>query len=340
MTTIIGLLIVISVIVFLHELGHFLAARWAGTRVDVFSIGFGRALAKWKDRRGTEWRIAWLPLGGFVAIYGQGDIFDRKKYAALDAKEKAGHYLSLPAYKQAVVIFAGVFFNFITAFVIYTGLFAGTQTMQLPVVANAAGALRAGDRIMQINGVKVDDWADMILRKELNGGRENHLVVLRGNKIANIKMPAGKWGAIPNAEKIETRHNGIMTAAGRAGAEIWTQSKMMVIVLKQMITGERSSKQFGGLITIGKISGQALSAGFAAFLALIALLSINLGVINLFPIPVLDGGYLLILGIEAAIRRKLAGRAMDYIINAGWGFLILLMAFAMWNDIARLLHLQ
>ncbi|MDR1027091.1 MAG: RIP metalloprotease [Rickettsiales bacterium] len=339
MMTILGLLIVISVIVFLHELGHFLAARWAGARVDVFSIGFGRAIIKWKDRRGTEWRIAWLPLGGFVSIYGQDQMFERKKYADLPAAKKKGHYLSLPAYKQAIVIFAGVFFNFLTAFVIYTGLFVGTQTTQLAVVSNDALALRAGDRIMQVNGVKVADWGEMIMQKELHGARENNLVVLRGAKIANVKMPAGKWGAIADATKTETHRNGIVAAVGRAGTELWAQSKMMVVVLKQMITGERSGKQLGGLITIGQISGQALSAGAAAFLALIALLSINLGVLNLFPLPVLDGGYLLILGIEAVVRRRLGGRMMDWIMRAGWGLLIALMAFAMWNDIARIFHL-
>jgi regulator of sigma E protease len=337
MTTIIALLIVISVIIFVHELGHFFAARWAGARVDVFSVGFGRPLIKWRDRRGTEWRVAWLPFGGFTTIYGMEDMFNRKRYAELPAKGKIGHYLSLPAWKQAVIIGGGVFMNLALAWVIFTGSFLGRQSVQLPVVEHGAGALRSGDRIMQLNGVKINSWPEMLMEKELHaGGGDHYLVVLRGSKLVNVKMPAGKWGIAPDAAKTETIRNGLLTAMGKASDKLWAESKMMFVFLKQVVLGERSSKQLGGLLTIAQFSGQALAAGLAALFAIIAVLSVNLAVINLFPLPVLDGGYLLILLIEAVIRRKLQGRAMDWIMRVSWWLLIALMAFALWNDMARL----
>jgi regulator of sigma E protease len=317
-----------------------MAARWAGTKVEVFSIGFGKPLLKWRDKKGTEWRIAWLPFGGFVSIYGHNDIFDRMKYKELSAKEKIGHYLSLPAWKQAIVIGAGVFMNLMLAWAIYTGLFTGTQTIQLPVVGQTertAQNLKTGDRIMQVGETRVSSWAEMLMAKELNAGGESQLMVLRGDKLVPVKMPAGKWGVMPDMSKTETIRNGFFTAIGKGAAETWTQSKLMFIVLKQMIAGERSSKQLGGFITIAQISGKALTAGFSALLAIIALLSVNLGVINLFPLPALDGGYLLILAIEGIARRKLQGRAMDWIMRAGWWLFITLMAFTFWNDIVRLI---
>ncbi|MDR1071548.1 MAG: site-2 protease family protein [Rickettsiales bacterium] len=339
-STIIALVIVIGIIVFVHELGHFMAARWAGARVTVFSIGFGKPLIKWRDRMGTEWRIAWLPLGGFVSIYGQDDMFDRRKYQELPAKEKIGHYMSMPAWKQAVVIGAGVFMNLLTAWVIYSGLFMGKETVQLPVVGSIEQTtqnLKPGDRIMQVNKKAVSSWSEMLMGKELNAGHGVQLLILRGEKLIPVAMSAGRWGAAPDASKTETVRNGFFKAIGRGAAETWSQSKMIFVVLKQMITGERSSKQLGGFISIAEISGKALTAGFAALISVIALLSVNLGVINLFPLPVLDGGHLLILLLEAITRRKFHGRSIEWIMRAGWWLFITLIIFTFWNDIFRLI---
>ena len=158
--TIIALLIVLGVVVFVHELGHFLAARWAGVRVDTFSIGFGPALLKWTDRRGTVWKLACLPLGGYVSIYGQEDMFNRKKYADLDADKKRGHYLSVPAWKQFIIIAAGVTMNFILAWIIYTSLFKnGLDTM----VGNRGLKLSGGEKQrLSIARVLVKDPALLI----------------------------------------------------------------------------------------------------------------------------------------------------------------------------------
>ena len=336
MTTV-GFLIVLGVVVTVHELGHFLAARWAGMKVDTFSIGFGRAIFKWHDRRGTEWRIAWLPLGGFVQPHGQEDMFDREKYDALTKKEKAGHYLSAPAWKQAVVMASGVLMNLALSFVIYTGLFVGSHTVQLPIVGHSEAAeILTGDRIMQINGRKIGGWNDIPTAKELSADDDSSVVILRGEKLVILKMPPGKWGISPDTDKIEMVRYGLFGAIGRGAAELWTQSKIMITIIWQMISGARSSEHLGGLLTIAEFSGRALSDGLAVFLKFIALISLNLMIINLVPIPVFDGGHLLILGLQAALRRKFRGRAIEWVMRIGWGLFLMLIAFTFWNDIYRL----
>lgn len=340
MITFLALLIVLGIVVFVHELGHFIAARWAGVRVDVFSVGFGRAIWKWHDRKGTEWRIAWLPLGGFVSIYGQDDMFSRKKYAALSKKKKTGHYLSAPAWKQAIIIAAGVFMNLSLAWVFYTGLFMTKQTVQLPVIGQIEQTtknLRVGDRIMQVRGKNIESWSDMILRKETSSEKMISVLVLRGEKLVPLQMPTGRWGVLPDANKTKIVEYGFLGAMGRAGEELWTQSKVMFAVIKQMIMGQRSSKDLGGFISIAEMSGRALAAGLAAFITIIALISVNLAVVNLLPLPVLDGGYLFIILLEAVTRRKLQGKGIEWLMRICWGLLIALMAFTLWNDIVRLI---
>jgi len=336
MTTV-GFLIVLGVVVTVHELGHFLAARWAKMKVDIFSIGFGRAIFKWRDRHGTEWRIAWLPLGGFVQPHGQEDMFDREKYDALTKKEKAGHYLSAPAWKQAVVMISGVLMNLVLSFVIYTGLFVGSHEIQLPVVgASETAEILAGDRIMQINGKKVVGWNDIPMARELGADAPSRVVILRGEKLVPLIMRPGKWGVSPDPDKVEIVRYDLFGAAARGAAELWTQSKIMMTIIWQMISGARSSKHLGGLLTIAEFSGRALSDGLAVFLRFIALISLNLMIINLVPIPVFDGGHLLILGLQAALRRNFRGRAIEWVMRIGWGLFLMLIAFTFWNDIYRL----
>ncbi|MCL2331189.1 MAG: RIP metalloprotease [Proteobacteria bacterium] len=361
--TIVGLLIVLGVVVFIHELGHYFAARISGVRVDAFSIGF-RPVLRWRDKRGTEWRLGWIPFGGYCLIYGQEDMFDRKKYAELPAEKKKGHYLSASAWRQAFIIAGGVIMNFALAFAIYWGLNLRPQTVQLPVIAQVIqdspaynAGIRAGDIIAKIDGKKISNWGELLIAKELAAGHDAQIVYLRPGTIYTgpNKVPrkgekaesamfdfetriahAEKWGLIADPAKTTVVHRNVIQAGVAGARETWTQSKTLVVVLKQMITGERSSKQLGSFITIAQVSGKALAAGFAALFSIIALLSVNLGVVNLLPLPVLDGGYLLILGVEGIIRRKLQGKAMEYVFWAGWIIIGLLFALTMKNDIFRL----
>lgn len=346
--TIVALLIVLGVVVFIHELGHFLAARWAGVRVDAFSIGFGPAIVKWHDKRGTVWKIACLPLGGYVSIYGQEDMFNRKKYKELPKEKKVGHYLSVPAWKQFIIIGAGVFMNFILAWSIYSSIFMfKPRTVQLPVIGQVIqgsaafqAGIKSGDTVVKINGEKITNWGELVIAKELTGMHDAEIELSRGNDVVSVKIaPAERWGLVADGSKTEFRKKGFFGAIYSGARETYYQSKTLLTVLKQIVTGDRSAKQLGSFITIAQISGQAMSVGFFALLSIIALLSVNLGVINLLPLPVLDGGYLLILIIEGITRKKLGGKGMEIVIVCGWIFLAFVFALTMWNDIARVFGL-
>lgn len=346
--TIVALLVVLGIVVFVHELGHFLAARWAGVRVDTFSIGFGPAIVKWHDKRGTLWKIACLPLGGYVSIYGQEDMFNRKKYADLPADKKKGHYLSAPAWKQFIIIAAGVFMNFVLAWGIYTSLFMFQPRLvansQLPVIGQVIqesvafkAGVKPGDTIVRIDDEKITNWGEVILAKELASSRDADVLIVREDKLVNIKLsPAERWGMVADgSKKADPERQGLFRAMYSGARKTYYESKTLLVVLKQIVTGERSSKQLGSFITIAEYSGAAMMAGFFSLLSLIALLSVNLGILNLLPLPVLDGGYLLILIIEGITRRKLQGRAMEIAIMVGWIFIFGLFILTMWNDLAR-----
>ncbi len=346
---IVALLIVLGIVVFIHELGHFLAARWAGVRVDTFSIGFGPAIIKWDDKHGTVWKIACLPLGGYVSIYGQEDMFDRKKYAKLSPEQKKGHYLSAPAWKQFIIVAAGVTMNFILAWLIYSGIFMfQPKQVQLPVVGQVIqesvafnAGVKPGDIVIRIDDEKITNWGELVIAKELASNRDADVLLLRDTELVRVQLsPAERWGLIADGSKTELRKKGFFDGLYAGARETYYQSKTLLVVLKQIVTGERSSKQLGSFITIAEVSGQALSMGIVALLSIIALLSVNLGVINLLPLPVLDGGYLLILIIEAITRRKLGGRGMEIAILVGWLFIIGLFALTMWNDLARVFGLN
>ncbi|MDR0726860.1 MAG: M50 family metallopeptidase [Rickettsiales bacterium] len=347
--TIIGLLVVLGVVVFVHELGHFWAARWAKVRVDVFSVGFGPALIKWKDKRGTVWKISALPLGGYVSIYGQEDMFNRKKYKDMSKEKKKGHYLSAPAWKQFIIIGAGVAMNFILAWGIYSTMFAfKPKNIQLPVIGQVIqetpafkAGVQAGDVILRVDEAKITNWGELIVAKELAANRDANVLLARGDKLVQVKLtPAGRWGLIADGSKTEFRKKGILGAMYFGLRETYVQSKTLLVVLKQIVTGERSSKQLGSFITIAEVSGKAMAMGFFALLSIIALLSVNLAVINLLPLPVLDGGYFLILIIEGITRRKLGGRGMEIAIICGWILIMGLFALTMWNDLARVFGLN
>ena len=331
--TIVALIVVLGVVVFVHEAGHFMAARWAGVRVDAFSIGFGPAILKWHDKHNTVWKLCCLPLGGYVSIYGQEDMFDRKKYNNLPKAKKVGHYLSVPAWKQFIIIGAGVFMNFMLAWAIYSADFMfRPRNIQLPVVGQVVrdsvafkAGVKPGDVIMKIDNAHIENWGELIIAKEIADKHDANVLIARRDKLVRVTLaPAERWGLIADGSKTIYRKKGFFGSIYSGLRETYHQSKTLLVVLKQIVTGERSSKQLGSFITIAQVSGHALEAGFFVFLSIIALISVNLGVVNLLPLPVLDGGYLLILIIEAITRRKLGGKAMEYTIVCGWILIILL----------------
>jgi regulator of sigma E protease len=345
--TIVGFLIVLGAVVFIHELGHYWTARICGIRVDAFSIGF-RPVLRWRDRRGTEWRLGWVPFGGYCTIHGMDDLFDRKRYDELPAEERRGHYLSVSAWKQAFIIAGGVIMNFLLAFAIYFGLFwAKPQTVQLPVVGDvavesvaAAAGIRSGDTVVMIDNKKISSWPDLLLAREMAVGRDAELKIARGDALVSVTLaPSARWGISADPSKTEIQRNSAGGAIVAGARETWIQSKTLVVVLRQIVTGERSSKQLVSFITIAQVSGKALAAGAVALLSIIALLSVNLAVINLLPLPVLDGGHLLKLAVEGMTGKRLQGKTMEYVFMAGWILIGLLFVLTMWNDIVRVLGL-
>jgi len=343
--TIVAFLIVLGIAVLVHELGHYWAARISGVKVLTFSIGFGPAIVKWTDRRGCTWKLSCVPLGGYVQLYGNEDIFDRKKYDELSKAKKKGHYLSAKLWQRIMICVAGVAMNFALAFAIYTGLFLyQPRVVQLPVVGAVAAesvawnaGVRAGDRIVRIDGKNINSWRDVIIAQQLASERDALMVVhRRGENVVTRLAPVERWGITPDASHTFEQPKTITGAARSAIGRVYTESKTIVIVLRQIITGERSAEQLGGVILIAELSGKALAAGLITFLSLIALLSVNFGVLNLLPLPVLDGGTLLMLTAEGVTRKKIQGKLLEYIFIAGWIFLLFLFLFVMKNDILRL----
>lgn len=342
---VLALLIVMGVVVFIHELGHFLAARFSKVKVNTFSIGFGPALFKWTDKKGTCWQISLLPFGGYVSVYGQEDMFNRKKYYEMPKEQKKGHYLSAPAWKQFIIVSGGVFMNFVLAWLIYSALFAfKPKQIQLPVVGQVIqessafkAGIKPGDTILTIDNKKITHWGDIIIAKELASNRDAKIALVRNSELVQVSVsPAEKWGLIADGSKVEFHKKGFFGALYSGARETYRQSKTLITVLKQIITGERSTKQLGSFISIAQVSAKAMETGLVALLSIIALISVNLAVVNLLPIPAVDGGYLMVLLIEAIIRRKLGGRGMEFTILIGWFFIISLMCLTMWNDISRM----
>ena len=243
--------------------------------------------------------------------------------------------------------------NFILAWGIYTSLFMFQPRLvansQLPVVGQVIqesvafnAGIKAGDTIIRIDDEKISNWGEVVLAKELAAGHDANVIVVRDEKLVNLKLaPAETWGMIADGSKrADPQKQNLFQAMYSGARKTYYESKTLLVVLKQIVTGERSSKQLGSFITIAQYSGAAMAAGFFTLLSLIALLSVNLGVLNLLPLPVLDGGYLLILTIEAITRRKLQGRGMEIAIMFGWILILGLFILTMWNDLARVFGLN
>jgi len=343
--------VVLGVLVFIHELGHYLAARWRGVKVDAFSIGFGRAIATWTDRRGTVWKLAWIPLGGYVKLHGQ----ERPQDVPPEVRAswvRGQTFHDKPLGSRAIVVAAGPAANFVLAIVLFTGLFAAVgQPVTLPVVqtvmphsAAATAGLRPGDRIRAVDGQTIADFQALQAVVEANPAAHITLSVTRDGKILSVPVLTG-------TEMLDGRRVGLLgvsggllkyqpmslPAAAAAGVrETWSVTAKTAQGVAQMIAGTRGTKDLGGPLRIAQLSGQVAELGLPSLLSFIAMLSVNIGLINLFPIPVLDGGHLMFFLFEAIRGRPLPPRAQEYGFRAGLALLAGLFVFATWNDLAHL----
>jgi regulator of sigma E protease len=347
----VAFIVVLCVLVFIHELGHYLAARWCGVHVEVFSIGFGRAITTWRDRVGTVWKLSWLPLGGYVKLHGQ----ERPGEASEEVRAgwmagRTFHQKGVGA--RAVVVAAGPIANFLLAMVLFALLFATVgRPVMLPVAgdvlpdsAAARAGLLADDRIVAIGSSPIGTFEDIQRIITVHPAERLTLTVRRGETTLDVPVvtdqrDAGgqKVGMLGiRGSKVEYQQLSLPEAPVGGVVQTWQVTADTVGSLAQMISGRRGTEDLGGPLRIAQLSGQVAQLGVASLISFIAVLSVNLGLINLFPIPVLDGGHLLFYLAEAVRGRPIPPRAQEYGFRAGLALLAALFVFATWNDLTHL----
>ncbi len=352
-------LLVMTIIVFFHELGHFLVARYFGVRVASFSIGFGREIIGWTDKHGTRWKIGWLPLGGYVKFIDDEDAASASP-AGEEAAAMPGSFRSKPLWQRALIVAAGPIANFILAIFIFAGLYmvAGEVVME-PVVgqvmenspAEKAG-IKPGDRIVAIEGEKVDNFLDISRIVALRPGREITVTVKRGEKLLTLKVKLGVrerpdgiggkirvgfLGVVHDAKSgVRFERKAPLEALALGAKSTWQIVTGTMTFLKEMVVGHQTTDQLAGPIRIAQMSQKAAQASFLLLLQLAAVLSVSIGLINLFPVPMLDGGHLLYYAIEAIRGKPLSESAQEFGFRIGIAFILGLMLFATFNDLMHL----
>ncbi|MBL8806571.1 MAG: RIP metalloprotease RseP [Rhodospirillales bacterium] len=351
-------ILVLSVLVFVHELGHFWVARRCGVKVEVFSIGFGREIFGWTDRAGTRWKVSWLPLGGYVKMFGDADAASTPgpEVASMSPEERAKSFFHKPLPQRAAVVAAGPAANFLLAILLLAGMFAFVGQpftppqvgAVLPGSAAERAGIEAGDIIASIDGAQIERFEDIQRIVQLNLDRRMKMTVLRAGASVdldvtpNVVEEKDRAGNVVRIARLGIRGQGMAfkkhnpaEAVWRAVEETWNQSAGTLKALGQMIAGSRGTEELGGPIRIAKMSGEVAQGGMGSILLFMAVLSINLGLINLFPIPMLDGGHLLLYAAEAVRGRPLPPKAVEYGFRIGFALVISLMVFATWNDLVQ-----
>jgi len=357
-------LFVLTIVVFFHELGHFLVARRCGIKVLTFSLGFGPELIGFYDRHGTRWKISAVPLGGYVKFFGDENAAsapDHAAAAAMSEGEKKHSFIGQKVGARAAVVAAGPIANFVLAIAIFAGIFmiVGKQTTSARVdavqpgsAAEAAG-FKPGDLVLSIDGEKIDSFSDMQRIVSISSGEPLKIVVERKNaevtltatpQLKEIKDNFGnthRLGVLGisrsmAAGDIKTQKLGPLDAVALGAEETWFVVDRTLSYIGGVFAGREAADQLGGPIRIAQVSGQVATAGFVALMHLTAVLSVSIGLLNLFPIPLLDGGHLLFYGIEAVRGRPLSERAQEVGFRIGLAIVVMLMIFATFNDILHL----
>jgi regulator of sigma E protease len=361
---IVPFLFVLTIVVFFHELGHFLIARWCGIRVMVFSLGFGPEIVGFNDRYGTRWKISAVPLGGYVKFFGDDNaasVPDRAAAAEMSESEMKDSFVHQPVRSRAAVVAAGPIANFVLAVAIFAGIFMviGKQTATARVDAVKAGSaadaagFKPGDLVVSIDADKIGSFSDMQRIVSVSSGEPLKIVVERNGQpvtltaTPQLKEIKDNFGNVHRlgvlgisrsmaAGDIKTQKFGPLMAVAMGAQETWFVVDRTLSYLGGIFTGREAADQLGGPIRIAQVSGQVATAGFVALMHLTAVLSVSIGLLNLFPIPLLDGGHLLFYGIEAARGRPLSERAQEVGFRIGLAIVVMLMIFATFNDILHL----
>jgi regulator of sigma E protease len=348
-------IVVLSVIVFVHEYGHFKTARLCGVRVETFSIGFGRSLGGFDDRHGTRWKIGWLPLGGYVKFAGDANAASMPSEEALK-QAQPGDFHTAALWKRALIVVAGPMANFILSIVVFAMMFMLLGVpVTLPkvsaVVENTAASeagFQSGDLITGIDGREISSFTDVQRIVSVSADTALVFMVQRdGKKIELIATPRATEVMGPSGKPIKIGRLGVsrgtnqvikVTRLGpvaslkRAVDETWFIITRSLAAIKGMIVGTISADQLSGPVGIAKIAGDVASNSPLGLIELIALLSVSIGLINLFPIPMLDGGHLMYYFFEAVMGKPLGPKAQEFGFKVGFALVIGLMIFATWND--------
>ena len=360
-TTIIPFLFVLTIVVFVHEMGHYLVGRWCGIGVREFSIGFGPELIGFNDRRGTRWKLSAIPLGGYVKFLGDMSVTSdpsAQESAGLTAEERRHAFHTQPVWKRALTVFAGPAANFLLTIAVFAVMFSiyGRYISEPTVAevrpgspAEAAGFL-PGDRFVSVDGRQVQTFGDV---QRLVSGRAGDVIVfvmLRGDEEITLEatpevveqtdalgnvVKVGVIGVVNNEELGQPRH--VEFSPGGALVEAVEETGHIIVrtgqFLKRFATGREDRCQLGGPVRIADMAGRAAALGFEWLVQLVALLSVGIGFLNLLPIPPLDGGHLVFYGIEAVARRPVSERVMEAVYRVGLLMVLAFMAFVFWNDI-------
>ncbi len=360
---IVPFIIVLTIVVFFHELGHFYVARRCGVAVEVFSVGFGRPLASWYDKHGTQWKIGWMPLGGYVKFLGDENAAsapDTEAINKMDAKTRKNTLFDKPLSQRAAVVAAGPMANFLLAIIIFAGLYAVlgqrvTDPVVGEVVAESAAeraGFQPGDLITAIDDTKVQTFAEVRRIVSVNADTELMFEIQRDGNL--LLLPAtpdwyletdrfgnefriGRLGVsvgLDNANFRHVRYNPV-TAIWMGVKESYFIVDQTFTVLGRIITGRESAESLGGPIRIAQLSGQAASLGLVALINLTAVLSVSIGLVNLFPIPMLDGGHLMFYAYEAVAGKPMPEKVQEVGMRIGLSLVLALFIFVTWNDITR-----
>ncbi|MEM8697358.1 MAG: RIP metalloprotease RseP [Pseudomonadota bacterium] len=362
-------LLVIGPLVFVHEMGHYLVARWFRTKVEKFSIGFGREIAGWTDKQGTRWKIGWLPLGGYVQFAGDLNAASQPdpKADTVPAAERAELFQFKPVGQRFLIILAGPMINFLFAILLFMGIFATYgQAQNAPIVsaimedsvADQAG-FELGDEIVAVDGRSIDRFDELADIVRLRPGQEMQFDIERAGEAVTITAVTGditvtdrfgneaRIGRLGiQSDVLEMEPLGALELPGAAIEQTVSSLEMITVGLGQIITGRRSVEELGGPLRIAQFSGQTASLGLYAFLFFMAAISINLGFINLLPIPMLDGGHLVFYAAEAVRRRPIKPEAQEWAFRMGLAVLLSFMlmvtvidlgSFGLWERLSGLI---
>ncbi|MGF7005216.1 RIP metalloprotease RseP [Aminobacter sp. BE322] len=359
--TIVPFLFVLMIVVFVHEMGHYLVGRWCGIGVKAFAVGFGPELIGFNDRRGTRWKLCAIPLGGYVKFVGDMNVTSSPEGGEaerLSAAERKVAFHTQPVWKRAATVFAGPLFNFLLTIAVFTVLFTayGRYVME-PTVAEvraespaARAGIQPGDRFVSVDGRQVETFSDVQRLVSGRGGDPIAFVMMRDGKEVSVtavpelmeqqdalgnKVKVAVIGVVNNEELGQPR----LITYGPGGAFVQAVTETGQIIartgqfLKRFVFGREDKCQLGGPVKIADMAGKAAKLGFGWLVQLVALLSVGIGFLNLLPIPPLDGGHLAFYAVEAVIRRPVSERAMEAVYRVGMILVLAFMGFVFWNDL-------